>query len=268
MVPCRGSWQVSCPVAGIAADRTTPAAPNAVVQGLWIGPELSVMEQLSVSSFLLNGHQYHLYVYDDTRNVPVGTVLMDADEILPSSRIFRYRGQPSYAGFANFFRYKLLLERGGWWVDSDVVCLKPFDFADDYAIATEVIDGQDQATNCVLKAPAGSQAMAYGWDVCQAKDPERLVWGETGPVPLREIVAKFALERYLLSHHIFSPVEYWKWRKVLTTNGASVLDERSHAIHLRNEIWRQGAHDKNAPNPKDCLYEQLQKRFLQVLCYG
>lgn len=81
---------------------------NEIIQGLWIGPELSVMEQLSVSSFLLNGHEYHLYVYDEPKNIPVGTVIKDANEILPSSRIFQYKHYPTYAGFANFFRYKLL----------------------------------------------------------------------------------------------------------------------------------------------------------------
>ena len=33
---------------------------NKVVQGLWIGDRLSVMERLSIASFLRNGHQYHL----------------------------------------------------------------------------------------------------------------------------------------------------------------------------------------------------------------
>jgi len=101
---------------------------NKIIQGLWIGPELSVMEQLSISSFLLNQHEYHLYVYDEPKNVPLGAVVRDANEILPASRIFQYKHFPTYAGFANFFRYKLLLERGGWWADTDTICLKPFDF--------------------------------------------------------------------------------------------------------------------------------------------
>jgi len=105
---------------------------NKIIQGLWIGPELSVMEQLSISSFLLNGHDYHLYVYDYVKNVPVGAVVRDANEILPASRIFQYKRSPSYAGFANFFRYKLLLERGGWWADTDTICVKPFDFPEEY----------------------------------------------------------------------------------------------------------------------------------------
>ena len=86
------------------------------------------MEQLSIASFLQNGHEYHLYVYDAVRNVPARAVIKDANEVLPASRIFQYKDQASYAGFANFFRYKLLLEHGGWWVDTDVICLKAFDF--------------------------------------------------------------------------------------------------------------------------------------------
>jgi mannosyltransferase OCH1-like enzyme len=246
----------------------TPAAPNAVIQGLWIGPELSVMEQLSISSFILNGHQYHLYVYDDVKNVPAGTVLRDASEILPSSRIFQYRGQPSYAGFSNFFRCKLLLERGGWWVDSDVVCLKPFDFADDYVFAAESDDRQDVATNCVMKVPAGSPAMAHAWEVCQSKNPEDLVWGVTGPMLLRETIRAFALEQYQRPHQTFCPVHYWNWFHVLESEHRSlVADERSYAIHLWNEMWRQSTHDKNGRPPKGSYFEHLQERFLRIVCY-
>src|SRR5690348_5090275 len=102
-----------------------------VIQGLWVGDRLSTMERLSIASFLALGHEYHLYVYRPVANVPAGTCVKDAREILPESMIFQYRKRPSYAGFANFFRYKLLLDRGGWWVDTDAVCLRALDFADD-----------------------------------------------------------------------------------------------------------------------------------------
>jgi hypothetical protein len=174
----------------------TPAEPNAVIQGLWIGPELSVMEQLSISSFLLNGHQYRLYVYDDTRNIPYGTVVMDGNEIVPSSRIFQYRDRATFSPFADFFRYKLLLERGGWWVDTDVVCLKPFDFREDLVFSTEAGDGDDVANCTIIKAPVGSEAMVYAWEFCQSRDPERLGWAEAGPNLLQRVVREFGLARF------------------------------------------------------------------------
>ncbi len=101
---------------------------NDVIQGLWIGDELSTMERLSIASFLAQGHPYHLYVYRPVSNVPLGTCLKDASEVLPESMIFQYPDYASYAGFANYFRYKLLLERGGWWVDTDAVCLQTVRF--------------------------------------------------------------------------------------------------------------------------------------------
>src|ERR1044072_9789319 len=102
-----------------------------VIQGLWIGRPLSGLERLSMTSFLRHGHEYHLYCYDDVREVPTGVLVKDANAILPAADIFTYQqgpGQGSLAAFSNVFRYRLLLERGGWWADTDAVCLRPWDF--------------------------------------------------------------------------------------------------------------------------------------------
>lgn len=235
---------------------------NNIIQGLWIGPALSVMEQLSVSSFLRNGHEYHLYVYDDVKNIPVGTLVRDASEILPSSRIFQYKQYPSYAGFANSFRYKLLLERGGWWTDTDTICLKPFDFAEEHVFASEISKGLEVVTNGILKAPVGSEVMAFAWEVCQTKNPEDLVWGETGPRLMGEAVKKFALDRYKKPYHVFCPLAYTEWRRVLEPNPKIVFDERTYAIHLWNEMWRDAGQDKDMRYADNCLYEQLKNRYL------
>ena len=186
-----------------------------IIQGLWVGPELSTMEQLSLTSFMANGHEYHLYIYDDTKNIPAGTIIKDGNEILPAANIFQYQQRPSYAGFANFFRYKLLLERGGWWADTDLVCLKPFDFPDEYVFSSEISKGQEVINAGVIKAPRGSEAMAYAWAVCETKDPLQLVWGETGPQLVAEAVKKHRLEEHVKPHSVFCPLDFWDWQKVL-----------------------------------------------------
>src|SRR5664280_1029416 len=63
--------------------------------------------------------RYHLYAYDEIFAVPLGTKVLDARLVLFVDRIFRDRNG-SYSGFSNFFRYKLLLDVGGWWVDLDL----------------------------------------------------------------------------------------------------------------------------------------------------
>ena len=240
------------------------AETNRIVQGLWIGPELSVMEQLSLASFLQNGHQYHLYVYDEIKNIPGGTIIKDANEILPASRIFQYKHYPTYAGFANFFRYKLLLERGGWWVDTDTICLKPFDFPEAYVFSSEISKGLEVVTSGILKAPAGSEVMAYAWGVCQTKNPEHLAWGETGPRLIAEAVRKYSLEQYKQPHHVFCPLGFFEWRKVLEPETETVLDQSAYAIHLWNEMWRDAGQNKNAQYPPSCLYEQLKRKYLRA----
>ena len=53
-----------------------------VIQSLWVGEKLSVMEILSISSFLQKGHPFHLYVYDDVKGVPDG-VNIECDATSP-----------------------------------------------------------------------------------------------------------------------------------------------------------------------------------------
>lgn len=239
-----------------------PLPANKLVQGLWIGPELSIMEQLSIASFLANGHDYHLYVYDDVKCIPAGTEVKDANPILPSSDIFQYTGRPSYAGFSNFFRYKLLLERGGWWADTDIVCLKPFDFIEDYIFASETSKGAEVVNSGLLKAPIGSEVMSWAWEICKTKKPERLVWGETGPKLLGEAVRKFGMGEYTKPHHVFCPLGFFEWQKVLEPQHAEEIGDLSYAIHLWNEKWRAAGQDKNAQYPENCLYEKLKRRYL------
>jgi mannosyltransferase OCH1-like enzyme len=238
-----------------------PDESNRIIQGLWIGPQLSIMEQLSISSFLSNGHEYHLYTYNDLRNIPTGTVIQDANQILPASAIFQYNDRPSYAGFANFFRYKLLLERGGWWADTDTICLRPFDFLDEYVFSSE-LRGDREATNAgLIKAPRGSEAMAYAWRVCQSKDPDKIVWGETGPGLMSEVVRQLRLERYQTPYYTFCPISFLEWHKVLEPYVAAV-PEGAYAIHLWNEMWRAGNQDKDGVYHEACIYEQLKRLYL------
>ena len=220
------------------------------------------MEQLSIASFLQNGHECHLYVYDEVKNVPAGTVIKDANEILPASRIFQYKHQASYAGFANFFRYKLLLERGGWWIDTDVICLKHFDFEDEYVFSSELDKEREVISSGIIKIPAGSEVMAYAWNVCERKDPQQLIWGETGPRLVTEAVRRCSLENYAKPPHIFSPLPFSEWRRVLDPDADGLLYAESYAIHLWNEMWRAAGQDKNASYDEGCLYERLKTKYL------
>jgi hypothetical protein len=239
-----------------------PHAPAEIIQSLWVGSELSLLERLSIASFLDNGHEYHLYVYGDVQNVPDGTTIKDGGEILPESLIFQYKEHKSFSAFANFFRYKLLLEKGGWWVDADTICLRPFDSPREYVFSSEAF-GSQELVNCgVVKAPAGSAAMSYAWGVCCSKKPENLVWGEVGPRLMAESVQKLSLQHFVVSSRMFCPIGYLDWHSVLDPARVWNFTNEVYAVHLWNEMWRRNQRDKNQTYHADCLFEQLKRRYL------
>jgi len=154
-----------------------------------------------------------------------------------------------------------VLERGGWWVDTDTVCLRPFDFEAEYVFSSEFAMGEEFINSGIFKASAGSEVMSYAWRVCEAKDPERIVWGETGPRLMAAAVREFSLERYTQPPEVFCPIGYADWHKVLEPE-ADLNLTGSYAIHLWNERWRAAGQDKNATYPADCIYETWKRSYL------
>jgi hypothetical protein len=234
------------------------------VQSLWIGPRLSILEQLVIRSFLANGHDFHLYAYESIAGIPEGTTVLDGGRILPSSRIFRYTGNGSFAGFANFFRYKLLLETGGWWVDMDTVCLRPFNFDTEYVVSSEMHAGAPVIDIAALKAPRGAPLTEYAWGVCQSKDPKALRWGETGPRLLAEAVQHCGIAHYVRAPETFCPVPYRAWDSVLSPDANLDFGPDTYAVHLWHELWRNCGQDKDTSYPAGCFFERLKARYIPL----
>jgi hypothetical protein len=221
------------------------------------------MERLSIASFLHHGHDFHLFTYGEVDGLPEGAIREDARAILPESMIFQYREFASYSGFSNYFRYKLLLDRGGWWADTDLVCLRPFDCDDPFVFASEPTrDGREVPTSSALKAPAGSEAMAWAWETCKARDPGDVRWGETGPRLVGQVIDRFGLGGYRRPAGTFCPVAYHDWRRLIDIAESCRFDGPTWAVHLWHEMWRREGEDKDRDFPPGCLYEQFKGFYL------
>jgi hypothetical protein len=241
---------------------------RAPVRMLWIGPRLSTLEQLSIRSFLAHGHPVHLYTYADVEGVPEGTQQRDGREVLPADSVFTYAdgfGKGSHAAFANMFRYKLLLDEGGIWCDTDVVCLKPFDFDAEHVIGRERTPpleggpGAQRIATAVMKMPRGSAAMRECYDVCARVDKSKLRWGETGPLLVTHSFLRHGLDEHALPPDAFYPVDWWNTPD-LVTKPLSV-GPATYAIHLWNQIWKANGLDKDAVYPAGCAYDELKRRY-------
>ncbi len=220
------------------------------------------MEQMCITSFLHHGYEFHLYTYQETEGIPTGTLVLDGNSIIPASRIFTYREHKTYAGFANFFRYKLLLEKGGWFVDADTVCLKPFTFPSDYVFSSEGLKGTQQVNLAAIKAPAGSRVAEYCWAACQEFDTSALKWSQCGPQLLKKAVEQCALEQYVQPPRVFCPIHFSNWKMLMDPNVGCDFTPETCAIHLWNELWRREGVDKDECHPQGCIYEELKSRYL------
>lgn len=232
------------------------------IQMLWIGSRLSTMERLSIASFLRNGCEVDLYCYETPEGTPKGTTIRDANEILPEGRIFRYTGNGSFAGFSNFFRYKLLLERGGWWMDSDTVAVRGFDFTAPFVFGSQAEGGAARANCNAIFVPAASRVMEMAWEYCQRCEPAQLRWGQTGPDLIRYAIQKAGLEDFVHPPEVFCPIGYPEWRTMLEPRPEYRLPEGTYAVHLWNEMWRQGGAAKDGRYPETSLYEALKRQYL------
>ena len=264
---------------------------NRIVQGLWSHGRLSVLAQLCIRSFCAHGHEFHLYAYQSLPNVPQvdGVRVLPGEDILPRAAMFTGKGG-AHVHFADLFRWELLRQKGGWWTDMDMVCLRPLDFSADVVFASEGIG--NSAAPSIMKFPAGHFFAARMADACanvnrivpwdtgrrkRNKIIRRLMfwrdakktakWGEAGgPAGMSLAVNHFEMQKHAVPVHVFYPVhfsmaEYLFNGEYAAMNALEPLLSRSYAVHFWNQILRQNGMDVNGSFPKDSLYEILKRRY-------
>jgi mannosyltransferase OCH1-like enzyme len=237
---------------------------NKVIKGLWIGKELSPNEILCVNSYLKNNHEFELYIYKPIKNIPESVTIKDANQIIPKSEIFEYsKGlhKQSLAAFSDLFRFKLLYELGGWWSDMDAVCIKHYDFDQEYVFMQEKQEhAEDRVCNGVIKCPPNSQIMEFCYFSAKEKIKKlyNYKWAATGPMILNEAVHSFRLDEFILPTHFFSPIGYYEIIKLFTP---FEIDSTTYSIHLYNEIWNMYNISKYGIYNKNSFLEKLKRKY-------
>lgn len=215
----------------------------------WHGKPLPRMHAACLQSFIDCGHHVELYAYDELE-APAEVTIVDAARILPRSRIFTYRRGPgagSVAAFSNLFRYTLLLQAGGWWIDADVACPgNPIPEADAFC----AWQSDDLVGNAILKLPAGSDLARRLRDECVAAG-EDTEWGETGPNLLTRLVRDAGLNASVAAAATAYPVRYQDFAWFAQPKRRAEIEaaaSRGAFVHLWYEMFRRYA-DRDAVDP-------------------
>ena len=218
------------------------------IQCLWIGKRLNGLARLSLASFVAHGHPVHLYTYNPVKNLPKGVTVMDANAIVPYQelRIQNGFGQGSIGPFSDWFRFNLLLQRGGIWADTDLISIKPWQVTSAVVISSERLPAQASTpdtrhTNtCVLQFPPNDPLIAYCLDTAKTQiERQELSWGSIGPKLLDEALSRFPeYQQYVLPPETFCPIDHWDVFRLIDRDHGWQPAPDTLAVHCWHELWR------------------------------
>ena len=224
-----------------ASQQSRPLTPdNRIVHGMWIGRYLSNLELLTLHSFIRHGHEFHLWLYDDlVTPLPSGVVIEDAAELIPKESIFTKKnldaecgvGKGSYGPFSDLFRYKLLYERGGFWVDMDVTCLRPLNIHAPYLFRSHRIGVMGN----LIKCPRHSAMMRRAYEENLERANRRAKWLYANRI-LTSQVQKSRLSRFI--RHDICNEDSWTGAVQFMLDNDLQIPKAWYAIHWINEMNR------------------------------
>lgn len=234
------------------------------VNTLWFGGRLRYLEQLSIVSAMAVGHAVNLFSYDpkSISGVPAGVSVRDAREVMADPRRTRLFDGKFKALGSDFFRYEIFAKEMGYWVDLDVIFLKPLIFDDSYVFGWEN-DESTSINGAILRLPNGpfleelrsipeenwcppffgpKQRVKYYWNrLTRGKvELEDLPWGVAGPGMITHLVKKFGLIEKVQPKEVFYPISYHDAAVIF--EDVSVVEGRlspnTAAIHMWNSRLR------------------------------
>jgi hypothetical protein len=144
----------------------TKALPE--IGTLWVEGALSFLEQLCLQSFVAQGHRVTLFHYGEIANVPPDVKVVNAREIHDPAAIIYNKQFRTPVVQSDIFRLHMIQQTGMVWVDSDVLCLRPFDQESDHKFG---FFRRQELCNAVMGLPKDSAGLRAYLDYVQDEYP-------------------------------------------------------------------------------------------------
>ncbi|HSV01067.1 MAG TPA: hypothetical protein VLI91_13265 [Roseiarcus sp.] len=216
----------------------------------WHG-RLNPFAYACLSSFPQAGLSLDVFTYDPDLELPRGVRRADARMICPDesfTRRFIANGKPSLAHFADMFRYRMMLQTGLCWIDTDMLCLtRPAFEAGGFVFCRQAdAVGASLVNNAVLGLPSTSPALAELIAASDAAIDVDQKWGAIGPFLLTPVLAKHNLTRHALDSRVCYPIEPEQFWKLFLPGYREWAENATHGasfVHLWSEAIAWTAYD-------------------------
>lgn len=250
-----------------------------MINFFWYSDTITDIQRISWNSFL---KYYNIRIFTYANSIDgFEKYCCDASIIMPQEKFFILRNNnwikddPTVA--SDVFRYKMLSEIGQedndehqWWVDSDMVLLKPLPKVNAVHFNTEYNEDQNivNTCSCICVPYNGKDIMRVFYESC---NHEQVQFHEYGSKDFLEgVVDKNNLEVKYFQPEFACPIS-WRDIRSITVKDFKFTDE-THMVHLFNSMWRWGLWHKdhfkikqmnfNTKYNPNTFIEKLKKEFL------
>lgn len=245
-------------------------ADKEIANFFWHGNPLSFYETKCLQSFVKMNFVVNLWCFKEFK-VPEGVNLCNANKFYKEEDIQTFVQKKKVgclAAFSDAFRYEVLENYGGWWFDTDCICLKDQSEFKQLYKNKKIIAGFESSENvngAVLNIPDHKilKEIKLKLNEILLLRNRRVGWGEIGPRLITQIIKDFNLEKDILPVNYFYPITSKNALIVLDPNETLFVTERcknSFVYHYWSEMFsRAEINKKEMPPIGSFLYEKFKE---------
>lgn len=222
------------------------------VNAVWVDGSPGPIEQLALASWVYHGFEVRLWAYDEVQ-APDGVEVMPASDVLcgPIERYTNGQHAGSPVLHANLFRYRYLARIGGAFIDTDTVCLRPFNCVGTFW------SSERSGPNFAFVQAFPSLLTEWMWcEACHRLDDRTR--GRFGPLLLKAALHKFKGMDDVCEPEAFCQFNWDRWRAPFVADPPELT---GCGLHLWSSMVRRNGMDFESC-PESSLWKQWQKRFI------
>jgi len=199
----------------------------------------------------------------------LGVEVRSAADVVPRGLFKQIINASEIRYFSDIFRYAVLYEHGGLWMDSDVVLIRPFPFRGDYFLNLQwrgAHAGHFICGNAIFAKPYSRHFRnLYEMSVARFTEAHQTRFGEIGPRLLSDYVMSedgAELREWLFSPAFFNPIDWTeveRFNEPIAALADYLHDPRVIGIHLWNARTNARSREEGSSliamltNPLECF---------------
>jgi glycosyltransferase involved in cell wall biosynthesis len=212
----------------------------------------------AVTSMRRTGHRVRVWSYSPEKLrllLPQGVELCDAADVVPRGLFEQVMAGSEVRYFSDIFRYAVLYEHGGLWMDSDIILLRPFPYRGDYFFNLQwrgAHVGHFVCGNVIYAKPFSHHLRnlyekALEWFF----GPQGWAFGDIGPKLLSDYIGSSdgaALRDRTFSPMFFNSIDWMeldRFDRPISDLADYLNDDRVFGVHLWNNKTQEKLRENN-----------------------